>query len=209
MDKTKKCELSKLLDAAGVLYNNGRVGNDQYCSKSYADSLLIENLGDDMNGVDFTPYEPGVLGDIIAIEGDYYKYSRFKKFFKLSRSVCLSDTEYKDGIITRVIVSHQLPPYPYITANVLVYNGVLSFVLSLSTNGANYEHYITGINRLQLASHKFQGINTEVRVTRINNALELICEKDGEEWMFGFSFKKEGFWIPEKNFTEFDTAFLK
>lgn len=204
----KNTELNNLLAVAGELYKDGKVGGAEYRSiTSYAKLLEVEDM-EDINKEGYTPYEPGVLGDIIAIEGDYYKYSKFKKFFRISGSACLTNEEYKRGTVGRIIVSHQLPPCPFITANVIVYNGALSFVLSLSTNGTDYEHYLTGITRLQLAFHKFQGINTEVRVTRINDVLELICEKDGEEWMFGFSFKKEGFWIPEKNLTEFDITTL-
>jgi len=142
----------------------------------------------------------------MVVSSDEEDYSQLKKYLIESSRVYYSTEEFNGGKIGKIIVSQSLPPNPYTTAKIMIYNGRMSLVLALSQNGETFRYFVVNVNRLQLAKHQFNGVDSEVRLTRINNKFEMICERDGENWRYGFTFDDNGYWLPEKEFVDVDIS---
>lgn len=140
----------------------------------------------------------------------FSSYERFADYLKSVDTICLNEEEYNTGEVGRVVLRQPLPILPNVFAIISVYNGTPSFFLSVpkSSSGENV-FYKVKIASLQLAKHKFGNTNIEVRVARVNDSFELMNERNGSEHtLFGFSFAEEGFWIPNKRFSNIDLTTL-
>lgn len=149
--------------------------------------------------------------DISSTGSSYFSsYERFADYLKSVEAVCLSKDEYISGEVGRVVLRQPLPVMPNVFAIISMYNGTPSFFLSVpQSNSGENVYYKIKITSLQLAKHKFGNTNIEVRVARVNDSFELINERNGSDHtMFGFSFAEQGFWIPNKRFSNIDITTL-